>query len=352
MNCHETNELLSLYIDRMLDESQAKEVEAHLSSCDSCRNEYIEMKEIIELLGQSEMVPIPDAFTMRLKNALAEEKHQRSSSGIMVKPARKKHHWQMITSAAAVFAVGLITLSLYSDVLGILPDRLKGGDQTGAPMENAELYDTNAENSADSGAAGNPNISSDGSVILKEKSDESLQTAMDMDSASDDEAQNFSYKRDTNDTALEKDASKNERTYGVAAGGTEPNAEAESGINADSMEADGVEQKAAAGSGENFGNFARNSKLAASLEECSRSLTSSGVERNAAAVQFYNNLIEERLEGFDYQILESRYAQTGQWQFRVFIFRGQDGNTYNEEILITGKDGEIKVTCSNKFMGF
>jgi hypothetical protein len=86
-------------------------------------------------------------------------------------------------------------------------------------------------------------------------------------------------------------------------------------------------------------------------EECSRSLTSAGVERNAAAVQFYNNLIEERLKGFDYQVLGSSYTQTGEWQFRIFIFRGKDGNTYNEEIRIIGKDGKIETICSNDFMG-
>jgi len=80
-------------------------------------------------------------------------------------------------------------------------------------------------------------------------------------------------------------------------------------------------------------------------------LTAAGVERNAAAVQYYNNLIEEKLKGFDYQVLDSSYANTGEWQFKIFIFRGKDGNTYNEEILIIGKDGEIEVICSNEFMG-
>lgn len=58
----------------MLDEDQVKEVEEHLSTCDSCRKELDEMKEILGLGNQAEMVPIPEAFNFRLKKALKEEK--------------------------------------------------------------------------------------------------------------------------------------------------------------------------------------------------------------------------------------------------------------------------------------
>jgi hypothetical protein len=349
MNCNEIKELLSLYIDRMLDESQAAEVEEHLSSCDSCRKEYHEIKEIIDLLGQSDMIPVPDAFNMRLKRALKEEKQNMIASGMIGKPAKKKYQWRMITSVAAVFVVGLLTLSLYSDVLGILPDRLNGSDQTGAAEPEAAYKFDSGETGDMDDAVGNPNLSSDGSVKMKEESGAPQQMAM-------------------ADTAAEEKAEAETPTYGFAAAGSEPSVVVESnsgedyladsgvGSSPDSEEefgmlADSGEQESAAAADGSSGNLARNSKLAPSPDECSRSLTSSGVERNAAAVQFYNNLIEERLEGFDYQILDSGYVQTGEWRFKVFIFRGQDGNTYNEEILILGKDGEIEVICSDQFMG-
>lgn len=342
MKCNDIKELLSLYIDRLLDESQAKEVEDHLSSCDSCRKEYNEMKEIIDLLGQTEMIPVPDAFGLRLKKALKEEKQNMIETGILGKPAKKKHQWRMITSVAAIFAVGVITLSLYSDVLGILPGRLNGDDQTGAPEAAREFITGNADDST-----GNPDLLVEDSGTLEAEEEHQSIAMMDTDPAADQEAKNFSYKYKENETAKETPSEDQTTIYGTTeGGGSEPDSNTEPGMLQDS----GAQESAAAADG-GYGNFARNSKLAASLEECSRSLTFSGVERNAAAVQFYNNLIQERLAGFDYQILESVYTQTGKWQFRVFIFRGKDGNTYNEEILIAGKDGEIEVTCANKFMG-
>ena len=346
MKCNEIDELLSLYIDRMLDEGQAKEVEEHLSSCDSCRKEYNEMKETIDLLGQSVMLPVPDTFRLRLRKALDEEKQNMADSGVIGMPSKMKNKWRIITSVAAIFVVGVITFSLYNDVLGILPDRLNGGEQTGA-AEKEKNYDTfsGASGSVDD-SADIPNTSSDGSVVMKDQAEDLQPMPMDQGSAAADEVQNYS-SVNGNDTALRKEVSSEEQmtVYGMA-DGTEPVDEEEAVMAADSEEPE--EDAAAEGID---GNLAGNSKLAASPEECSRSLTSSGVERNTAAVQYYNNLIEEKLKNFDYQVLETRYAQTGEWQFRIFIFRGKDGNTYNEEILISGKDGEIEVICSNEFTG-
>jgi hypothetical protein len=91
-----------------------------------------------------------------------------------------------------------------------------------------------------------------------------------------------------------------------------------------------------ADSGETLG-IARNfesgtmNKLKAPAADCSRSLASTGIERNSAAVQYYNKLIEERLSNFEFQILESSYTNT---------VNGISGYLYSAEktaILITKK---------------
>lgn len=330
MKCDEIRELLSLYIDNMLDESQARAVEEHLSACEHCRKEYDELKEMLDLLGQTEMVSVPDEFQFRLKKGLKEEKQSMITAGI-IKPAKKKNRWHIVTSIAAVFAVGVLSFGLYHDVLGILPDKLGVGEQSGtasAPEQSndAKPADSEAMNKMVGDTA--DSSSSDGSVVMKEQASDLQPMSKESD---------LSLAGGTGEGDLPM------QTYGIAA---DPEADAGD----DSAEAV-TEAESAAGSMGFDGDQARNSKLAPALDECSRSLNVSGVERNTAAVQFYNGLIEERLSGFDYQILESNYAQTGEWQFRIFIFRGKDGNTYNEEILIIGKDGEIKVICSNEFMG-
>lgn len=340
MKCNQINELLSLYIDRMLDDSQGKEVEEHLASCDSCRKEYNELKEILELLGQAEMVPVPDAFRFRLKTALREEKQNMIDSGIITRTS-KKNRWRIITSIAAVFAVGVISLSLYNDVLGVLPDRLNGGEQAGVSetMKRDKAIDDIAEGAVDS--AGMMNADGDDTIVMKARTSDLQSDAMDSYSAVDSDAQNYGVDS-ANEIAPKSESSDQMTAYGLA-DGSEP---AEPWRTADSAEPE-VEFK----QNTIVGNDTGNCKPGFSFDDCSRSLTSTGVERNAAAVQFYNNLIEDKLKDFDYQVLDSCYAQTGEWHFRIFIFRGKDGNTYNEEILVVGKDGEIKIICSNKLTG-
>jgi len=317
MKCNECRELLSLYIDQMLDESQTKEIEEHLSVCETCRKEYNELREMVDLLGQSEMIPIPDAFNFRLKKALKEEKQSMLEAGILGKLVKKKSKWRMLTSVAAVFAVGVLSFGLYKDVLGILPDKLNGGDQTGtAQVEEPYIQESNDPVS-------DSNIASDGSIMMKEQVSDLPPVENEIDKAGSDEMLRYSAESSA-------DAKEVPRTISGLADSAEPNTDYEYGAEADVADIMTEQENS---------------------DECSRSLTTSGVERNAAAIQYYDNLIEEKLNGFDYQVLDYSFATTGEWQFRVFIFRGKDGNTYNEEILIMGKDGEIEVICSNEFMG-
>lgn len=323
MKCNEIKELLSLYIDKMLDESEMKEVEEHLSACAACRKEYDDLSEMIALLGQAGMVPVPDAFGFRLEKALKEEKQNMIDAGFLSRPSKKKNQWRILTSIAAVFAVGVLSFGLYHDVLGNFPGT-DGGEQTGA-AQTEEAYDMKDAGTADTakGKAADPNSTGDGSVVMKEQSSDLAPLAKTFDSDASDEIQ------DSNTNEM-----RNSNTNNAA------------------MTPAAHPDNSAAGYYDAAQDIPMFSKAAPSPEEeCSRSLTAAGVERNAAAVQYYNNLIEEKLKGFDYQVLGSSYSQTGEWQFRIFIFRGKDGNTYNEEIMIIGKEGEIQVICSDEFLG-
>ena len=352
MNCNKIRDLLSLYIDQMLDEDQVKEVDEHLSTCDSCRKELDEMKEILGLLNQAEMVPVPEAFNFRLKKALKEEKQNMIDSGILEKPSKKNQRLRMITSIAAVFAVGVISFGLYHDVLNLLPDKLNG-------VEQAEIQETEAmpEEQPSEYKLKSDELAKDDSVMMKSElnglsQDEFVGNGAEEEYSSrnsianSDSNANADSNINSDSAALADESAPSsdtaaEETYGIAAAPNEDGGQPSAG-------AAGSEEALTTDVSDNYGTSVTKK---ASPEECSRSLTSSGVERNTAAVQYYNNLIEERLDGFDYQVLSSSYAQTGQWKFKIFIFRGKDGNTYNEEILIIGKDGEIEVIYSNEFMG-
>ena len=341
MKCDKIRELLSLYIDQMLDENQIKQVEEHLAVCAACNKEYDDLKEITELLGQVETVSVPESFEFRLKKALKEEKQSRSAGDESKEKTSKKGKWRILTSIAAVFAVGVISFGLYHDVLGILPDKLNSGDQAAAVKvkQADDLYGAKAPAPEDSDKV-------DPSIAMKDQSSELQSKKQSTDNESIKVQSNAKDSQNKNTVSNNASAAAPEDSpeilFGLADG-----TESDTGAG---LADDTAEQPQDLGGVSDYRDAATNKKECPQTE-CSRSLNASGVERNVAAVHYYDNLIEEKLDGFDYQILDSNYIQNGEWNFRVFIFRGKDGNTYNEEIMIVGKDGEIKVICSNEFMG-
>ena len=349
MKCIEIRDLLSLYIDNMLDEDQVREVEEHLSSCDACRKEYNELNSMLALIDQAEMIPVPDEFSFRLKKALKEEKQKMIDEGLIKKQPAKKNQWRIITSIAAVFAVGILSYGLYDNVMGGLPFFNNASDQVGPAAKTEKTYPMkNADPAGETGVAGglaeDAASSSDGSVVMKGQADNLQPMTANMAEAP---AAGDTQRSDSKEKAVQNESAEiaDAQTYGAVAG-PEPDGS--------TQPANGAEQESAAdtgGSSGSGGEFAFKSSMISSQDACSRSLTGSGLERNSAAVQYYNKQIEEKLSGFDYQVLETTYSQTGEWQFRIFIFRGKDGNTYNEEIKIIGKDGKIETICSNDFMG-
>lgn len=319
MKCNEIRELLSPYIDKMLDELEMREVEEHLSACSGCRNEYNEIKEMVDLLGQAAMVPVPDAFRFRLKKGLNEEKQNMIKGGVIEKNSRK-NRWRIITSVAAVFAVGVVSFGLYNDILGVLPDKMNGQTQTGAAREE----------SAAPGAGEADVYSYD-------------------DGAKNDMAADGIVEAQIEDLQEEAERMKDVTRIMLGASVDEPKAVAPPD-QARSPEAGGAGVSGRAGEGVLGQDVENIDDGVAYGKEESRS-TSAGVEREMTSEEYYTSLLEEKLKDFDYQILSTESAEDEEWLFRVFIFYGKDGNTYNEEITIIGKDGRLEAVNSGEWMG-
>ncbi|MDD2190669.1 MAG: zf-HC2 domain-containing protein [Eubacteriales bacterium] len=312
MKCNEISGLLSLYIDQMLDETHKKAVEEHLLTCNSCKKEYDNIKEMVEHLNQVDFVAVPASFEYRMKKALKEEKADFSRSGAKSGSSDKTRKLRLLTSVAAVFAVGIISFGLYQDVIGDLPNNLSGTEQAFYEQSETKQYQADLFDADTSDVDTNEpeDVSGNDAILYSEALDES-------------------------------DVSSNRSADIIVP----PSAPEEPEMSVYKM-SDVREPEEAS-----LTDSSKQLMMESSLVDCSRSLTSSGVERNVAAVQYYTRLIEEELADFEYQVLESGFVQAGEWEFRVFIFRGKDGYTFNEEILIIGKDGEIEILCDNEFMG-
>jgi predicted anti-sigma-YlaC factor YlaD len=97
MKCDKTREMLSLYIDKMLDDNLKKEIEEHISTCNLCKKEYDDIMEIVTHLNEVEMVSVPKSFEHRLKNALQHERSKISDSKIIAISDKKKNKLRMLT---------------------------------------------------------------------------------------------------------------------------------------------------------------------------------------------------------------------------------------------------------------
>ncbi len=73
MRCNEFVESMDLYIDNMLDDAESKKMREHMESCEICRNEYEEIRSIVEGLGDLDVEPLPEGFDDMLRERLENE---------------------------------------------------------------------------------------------------------------------------------------------------------------------------------------------------------------------------------------------------------------------------------------
>ncbi len=62
MRCHDIQEKLSVYIDGMLDPSEASRVKQHIASCAECRMEYDDLRAAVEMIRELPEVAPPPGF--------------------------------------------------------------------------------------------------------------------------------------------------------------------------------------------------------------------------------------------------------------------------------------------------
>lgn len=287
MKCNDVAERLSPYIDEVLEKEEMEEITDHLANCDSCGKIYQDLLDMIQQLSAVEEMELPDSFEFRLKRALSEERKAKNKTRI---------NWRFASSIAAVFVIGLLTYGMYGDLLPIGPDKLAGGGSSGTVnLETASLSDMAKEELEEQYGMMSLGKEKEASMPREEVSADNVQPL----------------KREATSLALV------------------PAAEEAAPAEAFSLENQGLESQS----------------MAADSSE------TRGLMSDSAAVKYYSNLIEERLADFDYEIYDYTYETNGEWRFNAVIFNDAEGNTYNAEVLITGKDGEITFKSEEEIKG-
>jgi hypothetical protein len=82
MNCKDTQEHFIDYLEGNLGETRRKEIEQHLTDCESCNKEMKELKQIVAALdSESDSILVPDDFmsNVRIKVSKTKENRRRTS---------------------------------------------------------------------------------------------------------------------------------------------------------------------------------------------------------------------------------------------------------------------------------
>ena len=70
MECIKARQMLSEYIDGVLDKQSAGLLEGHLEKCEKCHEDHISLKSLTKEIGLMDTVKAPDDFLERIKERL------------------------------------------------------------------------------------------------------------------------------------------------------------------------------------------------------------------------------------------------------------------------------------------
>lgn len=102
MDCSRTKELLSDYIDGILDKEHESLVRDHLLQCGDCRNELESMKAVIREIGSLDKVKAPGDFLAALHGRMERESWFQKVKNFLFMPARIRIPVELATLATTV----------------------------------------------------------------------------------------------------------------------------------------------------------------------------------------------------------------------------------------------------------
>ena len=105
MDCTRIRELLSEYIDDVLDPDMRARVEKHLDDCRACTEELIALQALVHDLGSLERIRAPEDFLDRLHERLEPRFTSRRLIHLLFVPMRVKLPLEFATAAALLILV-------------------------------------------------------------------------------------------------------------------------------------------------------------------------------------------------------------------------------------------------------
>ena len=145
MACQDYQQLLSAYIDEALSETEAGQLENHLDSCESCRQELGDLKDAILMLQSLDEVEPPAEFHQKLCRRLETEKQSQVRRPSLVNRLVRSP-WLPLSAAAALVLIVVVSF---------------GVTMLFRPMGSTQLADHAPAEYSQSGSAGDMDIAED-----------------------------------------------------------------------------------------------------------------------------------------------------------------------------------------------
>jgi|GEM_PF-3803916 len=109
MKCRENKNMLSLYLDGLLDPEESVKIRRHLDACESCSQELLELQQIKSALQSIEPVKAPDSL-LRSINERIDEENRISIFQSALKKILDFLTMRHAVEAAGVFAVAAVVV--------------------------------------------------------------------------------------------------------------------------------------------------------------------------------------------------------------------------------------------------
>ena len=107
MHCEEVKELLEVYLEGELDESEQSAVEAHISNCESCKQELALTRSIPRLVSSLSAPPAPEDIIPDTLRRLHDEKPGFLKRWMRVFGVPLSRKWQFVAVSLFLLAVSL-----------------------------------------------------------------------------------------------------------------------------------------------------------------------------------------------------------------------------------------------------
>jgi len=129
MQCSEIRELLSAYIDEVLDEQEKTAVADHVRTCRACFQELTDLQETIKLLRSLGEIAPPEGFRKQLKQRLLNEPAPALDIDSVVSRRGRLSRWLSRSRAQLAAAVIIIALGISIGLYNLSQGGIKGNAQ-------------------------------------------------------------------------------------------------------------------------------------------------------------------------------------------------------------------------------